>query len=42
MEFFPKKYNQESTDLSPEKNHYVIRYVMGLTNVIAIQSNEHN
>ena len=42
MEFLLKKYNQESTDLSPKKNHYVTRYVMGLTNVIAIQSNEHN
>ena len=41
MGFLLKKYNQESTDLSPKK-HYVIRYVMGLTNVIAIQSNEHN
>ena len=42
MEFLPKKYNQESKDLDPKKNHYVIRYVMGLTNVIAIQSIEHN
>ena len=42
MEFLPKTYNQKSTDLDPKKNHYVIRYIMGLTNAIAIQSNEHN
>ena len=41
MEFLPKKYDQESTDLRP-KEHYVIRYVMGLTNVIATQSNGPN
>ena len=28
--------------LGPKKTHYVIRYIMGLTNVIDIQSNEHN
>ena len=42
MKCFPQKYDQESTDLSPKKSHDAIRYVMGLTNVIAIQSNEHN
>ena len=41
MEFLPKKYYQESTDLGPEK-HYVIMYVMGLTIVIATQSNVPN
>ena len=41
MDFLPKKYDQERTDLALKK-HYVIRYVMGLTSVIATQSNVPN
>ena len=41
MEFLHKKYDQESTDLALKK-HYLIRYVMGLTSVIATQSNVPN